>query len=183
LHRRQDFSISSTLLLIVEFVLKGSKPLELLKINGWQQPTTPSKRHRAHGSIARGLKSFIDSNNTPSEQSSSYQPFLNPSMSGPSHFKSPTPPERVSPTQSTFSEESSWDIVDDLPIRWATDFVPLASAGSRLAGQSVISYATWADESRQAKGPGGQLLAIATKGTIFLYETPKGERAYRFVKV
>jgi hypothetical protein len=30
---------------------------------------------------------------------------------------------------------------------------------------------------------GGQLLAVATKNNILLYETPKGERAFRFVKV
>lgn len=79
------------------------------------------------------------------------------------------------------SDESSWDVVDDLPLRWATDFVPLASPGSRLIGASVIGYATWSDENR--RGTGGQLLAIATKNNILLYETPKGERAYRFVKV
>ncbi|KAF9559666.1 hypothetical protein CPC08DRAFT_750836 [Agrocybe pediades] len=161
---------------------KGAKPLELHKINGWQQPTSPSKRHRAHGSIAKGFKSLIDSNTSSEQPTTSYQSFVTPSMAGPSHFKSTAPTERGSPTASTFTEESSWDVVDDLPIRWATDFVPLASPGSRLAGQSVISFATWSDESRQGKGTGGQLLAIATKAGIFLYETPKGERAYRFVK-
>jgi len=40
---------------------------------------------------------------------------------------------------------------------------------------------TWNDEGR--KGCiGGQLLAVATKNNILLYETPKGERAYKFVK-
>jgi hypothetical protein len=45
-----------------------------------------------------------------------------------------------------------------------------------------MAFATWSDETRKGK-TGGQLLAIATKSNILLYETPKGERAYRFVKV
>ena len=69
--------------------------------------------------------------------------------------------------------------MDDQSIRWATDYVPLAPSGSRLAGTSVLLFATWSDEERH----GGKLLAIATKSNILLYETPKGERAYRFVKV
>lgn len=71
--------------------------------------------------------------------------------------------------------------MDDLPLRWATDFVPLASAGSRLLNASILSYALWRDDNRTGKG--GQLLAVATKSNILLYETPRGERAFRFVKV
>lgn len=72
-------------------------------------------------------------------------------------------------------------MVDDLPLRWATDFVPLASGNSRLSNASVLSFAIWAEDQR--RGTGGQLLAVATKNNIFMYETPKGERAFRFVKV
>lgn len=70
-----------------------------------------------------------------------------------------------------------------MTLRWATDFKPLGPAGSRLAGVPVICFATWSDETRKGKGLGGQLLAVATKNNIVLYETPKGERVYRFVKV
>ena len=82
------------------------------------------------------------------------------------------------------SNDSGWDIVDDQdqPIRWATDYIPLASSGSRLAGTSALLFATWNDEGRKGC-TGGQLLAVATKNNILLYETPKGERAYKFVKV
>lgn len=73
-------------------------------------------------------------------------------------------------------------MVDDLPLRWATDFVPLAVPGSRLVGATVVTFATWSDDTRKGRA-GGQLLAIATKSNVLLYETPKGERAYRFVKV
>lgn len=73
--------------------------------------------------------------------------------------------------------------VADPSIRWATDYIPLASSGSRLASTSALLFATWSDEGRKGKGTGGQLLAIATKNNVLLYETPKGERAYKFVKV
>ena len=70
--------------------------------------------------------------------------------------------------------------MDDHCIRWATDYKPLASPGSRLAGTSALLFATWSDEGRKG---GEKLLAIATKSNVLLYETPKGERAYKFVKV
>lgn len=151
----------------------------------WQTPSSPSKKHRAQGSIARSIKSLID---TPQpqhfqEQPSSYQSFLSPASSGGSNSsRLPMSPDAADQRRPN-SEEAGWDVVDDLPVRWATDFVPLAAAGSRLVGTSVICFATWNDEGRKGKGTGGQLLAIATKNNIFLYETPKGERAYRFVKV
>ncbi|KDQ29618.1 hypothetical protein PLEOSDRAFT_1038182, partial [Pleurotus ostreatus PC15] len=83
------------------------------------------------------------------------------------------------------SVDSGWDIVEDLPLRWATDYVPLASPGSRLIGMSVLSYALWTDDKldkRVGAGNGGRMLAVSTKSNIFLYETPKGQRAFHFVK-
>jgi hypothetical protein len=44
----------------------------------------------------------------------------------------------------------------------------------------VLFYDLKVDENRRR---GGALLAIAAKSNILLYETPKGERAFRFVKV
>lgn len=81
---------------------------------------------------------------------------------------------------STATLDSTWDMVDDLPLRWATDFVPLATAGSRLINTSVLSYAVHRDEHSRSRG--GVYLAIAVKCNILLYETPKGERAFRFIK-
>jgi hypothetical protein len=84
-------------------------------------------------------------------------------------------------TKST-SSDSTWDLLeDDLPLRWATDYVGLAAVGSRLTSTSVNCYALWRDNN--ARGQGGALLAVATKSNILLYEKPKGERAFRFVKV
>jgi len=79
------------------------------------------------------------------------------------------------------TDYSSWDVVDDLPLLWAADFVPLATPNSRLAGTPVTSYAIWNEENRL--GRHGQLLAVAIKCNILLYEVPKGERVFRFVKV
>jgi hypothetical protein len=79
------------------------------------------------------------------------------------------------------SAEDSWDVVEDLPLRWASDYVSLAISGSRLANTSVLFYDIWSDTT--IGGHKGALLAVVTKSTVLLYETPKGERAFRFVKV
>ena len=85
------------------------------------------------------------------------------------------------PTRSVDSIDETWDVVEDLPLRWASDYVSLAISGSRLANTSVLFYDIWSDA--MTSGRKGALLAVATKSTILLYETPKGERAFRFVKV
>ncbi|TEB30024.1 hypothetical protein FA13DRAFT_1792510 [Coprinellus micaceus] len=102
-----------------------------------------------------------------------------PSGGGPSLSTTPIADRGPSPARHD-SAESTWDVVEDLPLRWATDFVPLASPGSRLSSTSVFSYATWSDPNRRSAS--AQLLAIATKNAILLYESPRGERAYRFLK-
>ena len=56
----------------------------------------------------------------------------------------------------------------DLPLKWATDFVPLALPGSRLAGVSVIATATWPEGGNPTEGEGIQFLAVATKSAILL---------------
>ncbi|KAG2013152.1 hypothetical protein CC2G_010089 [Coprinopsis cinerea AmutBmut pab1-1] len=162
---------------------KGSRPLDLYRPSHWQAQQQSPRKHRPQGSIARSLKSLITDTppNPPqaAEPTASYHSFLTSPSSG-SPYRTGGASERESPIRQN-SEDSTWDVVDDLPLRWATDFVPLASPGSRLANTSVIAYATWADKNRRGS-TGGQLLAIATKNSILLYESPKGERAYRFVK-
>ncbi|KAG8218907.1 hypothetical protein J3R82DRAFT_4588 [Butyriboletus roseoflavus] len=150
---------------------KGTHPVDLRRASDWNIQQTPVKKHRPASSITRGLKHLIDSPTRSQHPATSYESYL-------------AVPTVKRPTV-TASADASWDIVDDLPLRWATDFVPLASVGSRLASASVISYALWHDGKA---GPGGgrhgrrALLAVATKYNIFLYETPKGERAFHFVK-
>lgn len=88
---------------------------------------------------------------------------------------------RSNSNESTSTVDSTWDIVEELPLRWATDYVPLAAPGSRLQNCSVYTYALWRDENQRSRG--GAYLAIVIKSNILLYETPKGERAFRYVKV
>ena len=90
--------------------------------------------------------------------------------------------ERSSPPKHQDSQDStdSWDMVDDLPLRWASDYVNLASAGSKLAMSQVLFFELWKNEG---VARATSMLAVATKGCILLYETPKGERSFRFIKV
>ncbi|KAG7447645.1 uncharacterized protein BT62DRAFT_930663 [Guyanagaster necrorhizus] len=161
---------------------KGKRPLDLSRPSNWIAQQSPVKKHRSRSSIARGLKSWIDApNNHPVEPpTSSYHNLLSPAtiISSLNNVASRASSRSSSPNQQS-SDEPSWDLVDDLPLRWATDFVPLASPGSRLANLSVISYALWNHSERNS---GGRMLAVATKTNILLYETPKRERAFRFVK-
>ncbi|KAH8834522.1 hypothetical protein DL96DRAFT_1694545 [Flagelloscypha sp. PMI_526] len=185
---------------------KGAKPLDMSRPPTWnvqQTPTNSSKRHRAQGSFARSLRSLIASDSdtkrhapSPSTSSANYQQLLSPAGSitdrgfgrggsgaggrPSSRSRSPSPSSSSLHKPSRADSSDSWDMVDELPLRWATDFVPLASGNSRLAHASVLSYTLW-NEGRK-RGTGGQLLAVATKTNILLYETPKGERAFRFVK-
>jgi hypothetical protein len=164
--------------------LQGARPLDLHRTSNWQAQTPP-RRHKRE-TLARGLETLIGASLThPSDQpAASYSTLLLPSpVAGSSANVHPKPtneptPGRLSPNRRNTT--SSWDVVEDQPLRWATDFVPLATSGSRLSNATILSYALWTDDSR--KGRGGRLLAVATKNNILLYETPKGERAFRFVK-
>jgi hypothetical protein len=78
------------------------------------------------------------------------------------------------------ANDASWDVVDELPLRWATDYVPLAVPGSRLMNASVLTYALRRNDDQPR---GSALLAVAIKSAVLLYESPKGERAFRFIKV
>ncbi|KAK0207002.1 hypothetical protein DFS33DRAFT_1255800 [Desarmillaria ectypa] len=161
---------------------KVKRPLDLSRPSNWVAQQSPVKKHRPRSSIARGLKSWIEAPNShPVEPpTSSYHNLLSPaSLISASNNIGSQPGSRSPSPNRQGSDDSTWDVVDDLPLRWATDFVPLASPGSRLANSSVISYALWNHSERNS---GGRMLAVATKANILLYETPKGERAFHFVK-
>ena len=166
--------------------MRGSTP-------GNPHRVTIRKGHRPHRSITKGLKSMtIDNQVQAQPYPFTYDP-MSPMHSSPvvspstSSVSSPFldelrgPKLSYTPTQSMDSIDETWDVVDDLPYRWATDYVSLAISGSRLANTSVLFYDIWSDPV--VSGRKGALLAVATKSTILLYETPKGERAFRFVKV
>ncbi len=71
-------------------------------------------------------------------------------------------------------------MVEDFPLRWAADYVPLAAAGSRLASASALFFELRTDVQGHR---GHTYLAVATNSSVLLYESQKGERAFRFVKV
>ncbi|KAJ7681222.1 hypothetical protein B0H17DRAFT_70382 [Mycena rosella] len=149
---------------------KGAHPLNL---GGYGTQQTTPKKHRPTSSIARGFKALIPPTYTPDQGPQSYQTLLTPTPS----VASVRPPAHRGT-----SDESSWEMVDDLPLRWARDFVPLASAGSRLLNASILSFALWNKDDGERHGSRGQFLAVATKNNILLYETPQNERAFRFLK-
>jgi hypothetical protein len=166
-------------------------PLDLRRPAGWQQQETPKKKHGRHASIAKGLKSLILESPIAERASQSLSVRVPPSDQStsrgvsPSRFDEKSPganSSRLRPERDDSNDSvASWDVVDDLPLRWATDYVPLASPGSRLANSSVQAFDLRLSDDQRSRG--GAFLAIATKTAILLYETPKGERAFRFVKV
>ncbi|KAF7355684.1 hypothetical protein MSAN_01486200 [Mycena sanguinolenta] len=159
--------------------LQGAHPLNLRTFAPQQ---TPTKKRRPTSSIARALKSLVsDSGSSSQTESSAYIPplTLHSSIAGSSSSRSSAP--SVRPPPQTNSDESNWEMVDDLPLRWARDFIPLASSGSRLENVNVLSFALWTRDEGARTGSQGQFLAVATKNNIFLYETPPNERAFRIL--
>ncbi|KAJ7649614.1 hypothetical protein FB45DRAFT_778603, partial [Roridomyces roridus] len=124
-------------------------------------------------SLAKWTISLVPPAGTQNEQGQSYQTLLSPASS----ISAPKPL-----LKRAMSDESSWEVLDDLPLRWARDFVPLALAGSRLLGVSVLSFALWNRAEGERHGSRVQFLAVATKSKILIYETPPNERVFRFVK-
>lgn len=164
---------------------KGARPLDLRSSGkGAQSSGKKHHHHRPPSSITKGLKNLVLDNGiaqpqTPSsrhpEPQASYSSITD-SWSSPGRSKG----KAVEAPLRTDSVDSEWDIVNELPLRWATNYTPLASSGSRLQNCSVVLYDVWRNEGQ--RGPGGVLLAIGTKSSILLYEAPKGERAFRFTK-
>ncbi|KAH9960520.1 hypothetical protein BC827DRAFT_1268217 [Russula dissimulans] len=155
---------------------KGARPLNLHRPPGWHPHQSTSKKHkrRHSGNLTKGLRSLMLDSSQPPEPTSSYQSILqiSPGVPRRSEFKHSS--------QARLSAiDSGWDVVDDLPLRWATDYVPLAVPGSRLMNASVLTYALWRNDNLPRSSA---LLAVAIKSAVLLYESPKGERAFRFVK-
>lgn len=152
--------------------------MDLHRPPDWHPHRSTLKKHKPSGSLAKNLRSLIiDSPQDPEPSTpSSYQSMLQSSPG--SSFRTAESRPHLEECSSTLG--SGWDVVDDLPLRWATDYVPLAAPGSRLMNSPVLAYALWRNED-QARG--SALLAVVVKSAILLYESPKSERAFRFVKV
>ncbi|KAG8899026.1 hypothetical protein FRC00_002017 [Tulasnella sp. 408] len=180
-------------------------PLDMAKPGGPSLGTLARARlrkSRRQSDIAKGIKALIvDDLKAPSPTTASAlatparrnDRSRSPVNSPPSARGNTTPPPSASllgagspvrpthipksPSQTSIAS-SSWDIVDELPTRWATDYVQFASANSRLSNVQILFYQLYT--STGGKQPTS--LAIATKTSILLYESPRNERAFKFVK-
>jgi hypothetical protein len=164
----------------VQRTMQCVKPLNMHRPPDWHPNRSTTKRHKQHRppvSLAKSLRSLMtDSSQDLEPPPSSYQAMLQALPSSSTRATESKP--RLLQRSSTL--DSSWDIVEDLPLRWATDYVPLAAPGSRLMNSPVSTYALWRNDDQ---AHGSALLAVAVKSAVLLYESPKGERAFRFVKV
>ncbi|CAE6468462.1 unnamed protein product [Rhizoctonia solani] len=167
---------------------KEAHPLDLRRPANTNSTRSPKKHKPSSSSVFNSFKAmFIDS-----PQSSHIQPYdpsaaASPagsasSLAPPRQDTRSTSPSRPTPNRSLLSDTpGEWDIIEDLPLRWATDYVSLSRPGSKLSGLSVMFFELWKDLSG---GPGAErtYLAVATRQCIFLYESIPGERAFRAVK-
>lgn len=134
------------------------------------------KTHRASKSITKGIRALVISN------SSSSQP--SPSRSKPSSPETLIPPaarESFSATSRLSTVDNGWDVIDELPMRWATDYVPLAPSSMRNPSADFTGFEL--HRGGASYGRLGSILAVALKSSILIFEAPLGERAFRFVKV
>ncbi|GJE84873.1 hypothetical protein PsYK624_009490 [Phanerochaete sordida] len=150
-----------------------------LHLGGVDGKGSHGRHHKSRQSLAKGLKHLrLDSPISQPSRSRNGGPAY--ASAGPAPSAHSRLPGRSSSGESTISVDSSWDVVEDLPLRWATDYVPLATLGSRLHGTSVHCYDMWRDPIERNRGVA--YLAIVVKSNILLFHAPKGERAFRFVK-
>lgn len=148
------------------------------------------KKHRPAKSLGRGLRSLVTSeqqhhhhrhHRSSSKVHLEESPieFLSSRTSTGLSFEEDTVSVLSSGTALT---SSNWDVVEELPVRWATDFVPLAPSTSKQGSLDISCF-----ELHQTGGyegrTGTSLLTVASKSTILLYEASKGERVFRFVRV
>ncbi|KZS97791.1 hypothetical protein SISNIDRAFT_481679 [Sistotremastrum niveocremeum HHB9708] len=170
------YNMSSLASLVNWRVSQHGKPVDL-KLSPLTPQQTPIKKHRHNGSITKGLKALVieSAHNTESEPRTSYHR-LTPTNSPvrDDHAR------RSKRSDTVTSTDSSWDIVEDLPLRWATDYIPLALSSARSANASVNFFELWRDDTNRESGKA--MLAVATKSCVLLYETLRGERAFKFVK-
>ncbi|KAI0938160.1 hypothetical protein AcV7_003433 [Taiwanofungus camphoratus] len=158
---------------------KGSRPLSFRQCSSGKG--SHSKKHRPQSSFTKGLKNLmIDSPIAQPQPPSHHNTEPQASYSAVADAPIAHKPLPLRPQERSDTDDSAWDIVDDLPLLWATHYTPLASAGSRLHNSSVLFYDLWRNENARSRG--AALLAVATKSNIFLYEAPKGERAFHLIK-
>ncbi|EJU06526.1 hypothetical protein DACRYDRAFT_113210 [Dacryopinax primogenitus] len=140
---------------------KECVPIELPKSASWDSPSTKKQRNRLSN-------------------------LINLLAEGPDHAPRPSSPQPASPSRSQSVRSrpqppvgrSSWDNMDDLPLQWATDYQPFQHP--KIAGANVLFFELW--KSDDNGNYGRTMLAVGTPKSIVLFEAPRGERAFTFVK-
>ncbi|KIM46550.1 hypothetical protein M413DRAFT_24255 [Hebeloma cylindrosporum] len=168
------YNYSSLLSLAKWAIYKSGGPVDLRHKQNASNASALPKGNRGKRGFGFGFRYLMDS--LPGITPTNPTPLSPPNLNKGSAFRG----DKVNSSAATqsFADE----VWRDLPVRWATDFVPLALPGGRLDGLVVIAIATWPEASDLNKGEGIQLLAVATKSAIVLYESVKERRAFRFVK-
>ncbi|TFY57224.1 hypothetical protein EVJ58_g7158 [Rhodofomes roseus] len=166
---------------------KGQNTLNLRQVGYGAGKHGLSKRHRQQSSLTKGLRNLVIESpiaqpQTPPDSNAEPQASYSDLADAPMYSKR-LPPRPSEQRAESDDSQASWDTLDDmhdLPLLWAAHYTPLASPGSRLHNASVLFYEYYRNENTRSRG--GVLLAVATKSNIFLYEAPKGERAFHLVK-
>lgn len=175
--------------------MQDAHPIDLRRpanTNPAQPPISPKKHRPTSSTVFSNFKAmFIDSQPHPHIQpydpSAAASPTVSsarsPGLAAPRLQSREVSPLRSSPSHASITDTpGDWDIIDDLPLRWATDYVSLSRPGSKLGSLSVLFFELWRDTSG-GSGAERTYLAVATRQCIFLYESVPGERAFRVVKV
>ncbi|KAF8341525.1 uncharacterized protein EI90DRAFT_3034226 [Cantharellus anzutake] len=172
------YSLSSLCNLVTLMVNQPETvPVDLGRPTGWASAPPQAKRHRPASSITRIL-SILESPSSQKERRADqrYSNLATPSSSR--HSRASSTPSH--PSSSLSSGDPAWDIIDDLPLKWAKDYLPLAPAYLKLADGSVSKFELFQTDDRSKNGP--SVLAVGAKNHIYIFESGKGERAFRFAK-
>ncbi|KZP00128.1 hypothetical protein CALVIDRAFT_533777 [Calocera viscosa TUFC12733] len=156
----------SSLVSLVKWTVtqKECPPIDLGKSAAWD--TTPTRKQRNR--LSKMMNLLADGpDHIPPRSSSPQPPSRSQSLRG-----QPRPPPPAAGTS------SSWDTVEDLPLRWATDFEPFHHP--KVANTNILFFELW--RSNENGNYGRTMLAIGTPKSIVLFEAPRGERAFTYVK-
>ncbi|KZT60170.1 hypothetical protein CALCODRAFT_492751 [Calocera cornea HHB12733] len=143
---------------------KDFAPMNLGKSASWD--TTPTRKQRNRLSKMINLLA----------EGPDHVPPRSPSPQPPSRSQSLRGQPRPAPPAAGTS--SSWDTIEDLPLRWATDFEPFHHP--KVANTNILFFELW--RSNENGNYGRTMLAVGTSKSIVLFEAPRGERAFTFVK-
>jgi hypothetical protein len=155
------------------YAFQESAVVDLGRPAGWSSRNSIPKGHKSTNSITRGLLSLIEGPTSPSRDKDT------------GHRSLPAAPRSTSSLSLSrplsIPSEAGWDLVNDAPLRWATDYIPLAPGKSRAANSDVTCFELLS--SKDHNGQSSMVLAVASRSNILIYEALRSERAFRCVQV